>query len=248
MRTEPRRRIRWWAALLLVLVTNARADHGEIPLGVSQSLRFTIPSPEEVRLRYSVLVGVMASGPYLAEADLDHSGKLDEAEKLALGQRLAAEVARRLELLLDGRRVTLRFDEVRTAFENDSVGPWPFSVHLAASFVPGRASSHEVQLRGVIPFPRLEETLISVSAVRPVRLLRVLNAAPTEDGAKTSYFRTDGADQPLSFTFTGRQRLVSTRALVRGAMAFGVLIIAGGLLLLRRRPRAPQERNPSDAS
>lgn len=244
MRTEPGLWIRWWPALLLVLFTEARADHDAIPIGVSQYIRFTVSSPSEVKLSYSILVGVRASVSLLQEADLDHSGKLDEMEQRALGQRFAREVAARLDLSLDGRRVTLRFDEVRTAFESDSVGVWPFSVHLTSSLATKRAGSHEVSLRGVVPFQPLAETLISASAVQPVRLLSAKNAKWTADGVEANYFGSDGTDRPMSFTFSGQPSLLSARALVRGAAAFGVVICAIGMALLRRRPRPLDERTP----
>lgn len=246
MTTESQRRLaRGVALLLLTLAASAHADHGEIPLDISQSLRFKLTAAEEVRLSYSFLVGVLAAVSYREQADLDHSGTLDAAEQRALGQRLAAEVAQRLDLSLDGERAALRFEEPRTAFESDRVGPWPFSVHLTTVLRAQAREVHELRLRGVVPLPPLGEAQIAVSAVAPVRLLGVTHAERTADGARTSYFKTDGSAQPLAFTFTGsrRPRVAPARVLVRAAMALGVGLIALGLVLLRRRPRPLQERN-----
>lgn len=239
-----------WPALLLLLCTHARADHGEVPLRVNQYLRFQVVSSSEVRLSYAIFLGVLVAMPYRQEADRDHNGRLDEAEQRALGQRLASELAQRLDLSLDGRRATLHFDEVRTALDGDAVGPWAFSLHLGTSLYADAGARHRVRLRGVVPLPPLGEASVWVSeqGQGQGRLLSGTNVAWNGAEATAHYYGVDGSDRPLSFTFAGRGRSWSAvaRMLVRGAMALGVGIMIVGVTLLFRRPKNLQARSPVD--
>src|SRR5262249_40552727 len=141
------------------------------PVTVNRYLKFSLVSPNEVRLAYTVMYG---AGPALRErklADINADGRLDAAETRALGERLAGDLTRALELAVDGRRFEPRFDPPEVGLAGAEVGPNPFSIDLIAHLSLGTAAEHTVGYDDPTPVPELGETEVRIEEGPTTRLI-----------------------------------------------------------------------------
>jgi hypothetical protein len=168
----------------LFLSTRANAHPEFSPVTTNRYLKLDLVAVDEggdeVRLAYSVMFG---AGPALAErrrADGNRDGKLDDAESRAIGDKLQADVAAHLKILVDGRPAAPNWEPPAVGLAGVEVGPSPFSVDLVARLACPGAGVHLLVLDDNTELPQLGETEIRIEESPRTRLLEAHRGPPQD--------------------------------------------------------------------
>jgi ABC-type nickel/cobalt efflux system permease component RcnA len=159
-----------FALLALLLCSTSAYAH---PLGnftVSQYVRIE-PGQEQVRLIYVVDMAEIPTHAERARIDADGDGELSPAERDAYSQQIAQQLAVGLELTIDGRRQSLRVQQVALTFPPGQAGlpTLRLVMHYASHQAPGDAA--EIALHNANYADRLGWREIVVAPQDGVRLL-----------------------------------------------------------------------------
>ncbi|HLU68327.1 MAG TPA: hypothetical protein VKZ63_18715 [Kofleriaceae bacterium] len=245
------------AALLLALgaalLPPAAAAH--VAPSARENNRYLTLTPlgDRVRLAYVVYIGEEPGRRARARMDRDRSGRIDADESAAYAGEIAAEVAARVEVAVDGRALPLRFSEVHIGLGDDGVGGGSFAIDLVAWIClerPREHLEHELRLvdRFEIPAPGESELRVdpgpgvSVTSARfasdpagaPARLERRWRGGPgpAAGGYQLSFTvdpsRAPFSDQPCA------PAPARDGALWPYLVAAAALMTSVGLLALRR--------------
>jgi hypothetical protein len=166
----------------LFVGTSASAHPEFSPASTNRYLKLTLLSPAEVRLAYTVLYGAGPASAARQAADLDRSGKLDDAESKALGTRLLADVQKGLTLTCDGKPATPVWETPAVGLLGADVGPNPFSVDLIARVPCAGVPPHELVLDDRTELPMLGETEVRAEESPATTLLAFHRGPSTNAG------------------------------------------------------------------
>jgi hypothetical protein len=162
-----------WCALLFVTVAAPAAAHvAPSQTGNNRYIK-VLPFADRVRVAYTVFYGEAPGRAMRAALDTDHDGQISDAEARAYGDKLAAEVAPAMEVVVDGVRQHLRFDEVSVGLGSPSVTAGAWSVDLVAwpCSAAGADGVHHVVLRDRYDLPLAAETELWVVDVPDVAVV-----------------------------------------------------------------------------
>jgi hypothetical protein len=245
-------------ALATVLVgTRPSAAHPEFnPVVINRYIKLTLVARDQVRLAYTVMFG---AGPAEAErklADANGDGRVDEAERRALGARLAGQLTSGLALEVDGRPLAPGFAPPEVGLAGDEVGPSPFSIDLIARVSLPPAERHTLRFDDQTSVPLLGETEVRVEEGPTTRLIaahrgrggvdketRFLFRGPRfsalEDRSIELVFAAAAADNGSAPAGDGGRRRGAWIALGVG----GLVLAAWALLVAARSRSAARYRN-----
>ena len=183
--------------------------------------RYVLVAPlgDRVRLAYTVYMGQEPGRRARARMDADHDGRLDDREARAFGDELAAQVAPRLSLEVDGRPVAVQWQEVDVGLGQPVADAGAFAVDLVAWIClerPRERLAHRVRLRDGFHLPdpgetelRAEESpgvRITHSRLGPIRSSEVRLDYRWMGGpglAETDGYRLEFTVDPALATFAG---------------------------------------------
>jgi hypothetical protein len=174
----------------LFLAARAKGHPEYAPSTVNHYVKFDLVAPDALRIAYTVMVGPAPAAAWRRAADANADGKLDEAERRAIGERARAAVAKGIALAVDGQTVVPAFDAPVVGLAGDEVAPSPLSVDLVAQLKLSPAAKHTVRFDDATAEPQLGESEILVEESPSTRLL-------------TSHRGPDGTELQTRFLFRG---------------------------------------------
>jgi hypothetical protein len=240
------------AAALAVWAAPAAAHVAPSTDGNNRYLKLT-PLGDRVRLAYTVFYGEVPGAEMRKAIDADRNGTIDDAESQAFGTQLAAEIARALEVTVDGARQSVAWSEVVVGMGTLRVVAGTFSVDLVAWLclaVP--RATHTVLLRDRFRIARPGETEVKVEDSPGVTIDHARIGIDDDLGYDYKIIGPGGPleDDGLDLQFTAGDKAVMTsdaicrrevpRSALRpgaivGATAVAVFVLAGLVTLVRRR-------------
>jgi hypothetical protein len=151
------------------------------------------------------------------QADADGDGRIDAAEARALGERLRVQVARGIQLSLDGARTVPEFDEPQVGLAGPEVAPSPFSVDLVARLRPAPSSgAHLVRYDDATELPLLGESEVRIEEGPRARLLAAFRGTASDGLERRFLFRGPKfsalEDRSITFRFAAAPSPASTSA------------------------------------
>ncbi len=128
--------------------------------------------PGEVRVSYVIMAGDVPALSLRQGADQNHDGRVDAPEARALAQRLREGAAHGISLRVDGRPVTIAFDEPVVTMPDDHVAPAPLAVDLSARVPLLPAPVHELRYDDRDRLDPVGEVVLVIEESPGVRLLQ----------------------------------------------------------------------------
>jgi hypothetical protein len=212
------------------------------------------PMGDRVRIAYTVFYGEVPGTGMRKAIDTDHDGMVGAAESQAFGTALAAEIARALEVTVDGARQPVAWSQVSAGMGTPQVAAGAFSVDLVAWLcLAASRGTHQVLLRDHYRLARPGETEVKVEDSPGVTIDRARIGVDDDLGYEYKILGPGGPleEDGLDLQFTAGEaavvtadaicqgsaphRTLSTGAIV-GAAAVGLAGLAGLVALVRRRP------------
>lgn len=149
------------------------------------------PLGDRVRLAYTVFLGQIPGHALRRTMDRDGDGVVSDGEAQRWGDELAAQVAARLELEVDGAPARVRWDEVDVSLNDPSISGGAFAVDMVAwaCFQQPRVRlQHRVELydRFRIPTPGESEIIVEDSPG-----VRIVHSQLGSDTASDAHPRMD---------------------------------------------------------
>lgn len=171
-----------------LLVAHAVVEaHPEFaPSTVNRYIKLDLVAPDEVRLAYTLMVGPAPAAVWRRAADANADGKIDDADKRALGERAKKAALAGISLRVDGKDVPLALEVADVGLAGDEVAASPFSVDLVAHIKLGGAGPHTVRFDDATPEPQLGETEVRVEESPATRLVAA-HRGPTGDEKETRF-------------------------------------------------------------
>jgi hypothetical protein len=138
--------------------------------------RYVLVAPlgDRVRLAYTVYMGQVPGRAARQRMDADRDGRLSQEEARRYGEQLAAQVAPRLSLEVDGREIDVAW-EVDVGLGQPVTDAGAFAVDLVAWIClerPRERLAHRLQLRDRFHLPDPGETELSAEESPGVRITR----------------------------------------------------------------------------
>ena len=154
------------------------------------------PLGDRIRLAYTVFFGEVPGASARRTIDANADGTIDEAEAHAFGARLAADVAGKLELDVDGKVQPIRWATVDVGMGTPEVAAGAFSVDLVAyACFDAPRGRHRVHVYDRYTPPRPGEAEASVED-SPGIAIEHARVGTAEDSSND--FRFAGAGGPLA--------------------------------------------------
>jgi hypothetical protein len=265
-RDPTRRRARAALAAAAALPFLARPAAGHVGPSPRENNRYILIAPlgDRLRLSYTVYMGEQPGRAARARMDADRDGRIDPGEAERYGAEVAAEVAPRLELELDGRSIAIEWQDVDVGLGQPLTDGGAFAVDLVAWICfesPRERLAHRVRFRDRFRVPDPGETELTAEESPGVRITRSELGPKRGSAAVRLAFRWSGGPGPaesdgyrLEFevdpalaTFTGEScdaagagegpaGAGSRRGWLIGGGA-ALLALAGAAALVRRRIR-----------
>jgi hypothetical protein len=132
------------------------------------------PLGDRVRLAYTVYMGQVPGRGARARMDADRDGRLSESEARAYGEQVAAQLAPRISIEVDGRPVDVAW-EVDVGLGQPVTSAGAFAVDLVAWIClerPRERLVHRLRLRDRFVLPDPGETELSAEESPGVRITR----------------------------------------------------------------------------
>jgi hypothetical protein len=148
------------------------------------------PLGDRVRMVYTVYIGQQPGRAARARMDADRDGRLDEREAQAYGDAMAAQVAPRLSLEVDGRPVAIDWQEVDVGLGQPTVAAGAFAVDLVAWIClpsPRERLTHRVHLRDGFHLPTPGENELRAEESPGVRIVRTQLGSGRTDTVRLMY-------------------------------------------------------------
>ncbi|HKE14776.1 MAG TPA: hypothetical protein VKB80_07940 [Kofleriaceae bacterium] len=218
------------------------------------------PLGDRVRVAYTVYMGQEPGRKARARMDANRDGRIGEREAQDFGDQLAAQVAPRLSLEVDGRPIAVSWQDVDVGLGQPVTDAGAFAVDLVAWIClerPRERLAHRVRLRDGFHLPdpgeselHAEESpgvRITHSTLGPIRSSAVHLDYRWMGGpglAETDGYRLEFTVDPAVATFAGSECIGGgeaappgrvPRGLVAAAAAAGAAVVAAALWLARRR-------------
>lgn len=215
------------------------------------------PLGDRVRLAYTVFYGEIPGAGMRGAIDANHDGAIDDSESQAFGTRLAGDIARALDVAVDGKRQSVVWSQVVVGMGTPQTTAGAFSVDLVAwvCLTPPRGK-HLVLLRDHYAIERPGETEVKVEDSPGVTIHSTrIGGASWEDNdyklvGPSGALETEGLE--LDFTASDKaavtadgvcegpapHRRLPALTIVGAAAVAGFLVAVGVLLVIRLRRRA----------
>jgi hypothetical protein len=244
-------------ALALALAAVPARAHVAPAVGDNNRYLKLTPLGDRVRLAYTVFYGEIPGAGMRGAIDANHDGAIDDRESQAFGTRLAGEIARALDVAVDGRPQGVVWSQVVVGMGSPLTTAGAFSVDLVAwaCLTPPRGK-HVVLLRDHYAIERPGETEVKVEDSPGVTIHSTrIGGASWEDNdyklvGPSGALETEGLE--LDFTASDKaavtgdgvcegpaaHRLQPARAIVGVAAGAGLALTAAVLLVIRFRRRA----------
>ncbi|HSR98457.1 MAG TPA: hypothetical protein VLM79_15470 [Kofleriaceae bacterium] len=244
-------------ALALALpVVPARAHVAPAVGDNNRYLKLT-PLGDRVRLAYTVFYGEIPGAGMRGTIDANHDGAIDDSESQAFGTRLAGDIARALEITVDGKPQSVVWSQVVVGMGSPQTTAGAFSVDLVAwvCLTPPRGK-HVVLLRDHYAIERPGETEVKVEDSPGVTIHSTrIGGASWEDNdyklvGPSGALETEGfeldftAGDKAAVTADGvcagpaRRGRLPVLAIVGAAAAAGFVLAAAVMVVIRLRRRA----------
>lgn len=215
------------------------------------------PAADRVRLAYTVFFGEVPGAGLRRTIDADRDGRISDPESQAFGDKLGAEVAAGLEVTVGGVTHPVRWSIVSVGMGTPTTTAGAFSVDLVSWLcLPAAGGRHTVAVRDRFRIPRPGETEVKVEDGPGITIHHArVGTASTSDGANEYRFVGPGgplADDGLDLAFTAGDGAPRTadgacagvpahrpfpRGLIVGAAAVLAFVLAGVVVVVRRRAR-----------
>ena len=244
------------AVALALSAVQARAHVAPAVGDNNRYLKLT-PLGDRVRLAYTVFYGEIPGAGLRGAIDANHDGAIDDSESRAFGTRLAGDIARALDVAVDGKRQSVVWSQVVVGMGTPQTTAGAFSVDLVAwvCLTPPRGK-HLVLLRDHYAIERPGETEVKVedSPGVTIHATRIGGASWEDNDYKlvgpSGALETEGLE--LDFTANDKaavtadgvcerpapHRRLPVLAIVGAAAVAGFVIAAGVLLVVRFRRRS----------
>ena len=188
-------------APVMVAATGGAAGAHVAPSERDNNRYLTVaPLGDRVRLAYTVFLGQIPGHALRRTMDKDGDGVVSDGEAQRWGDQLAAQVAARLELTVDGARTQVRWDEVDVSLNDPSVTGGAFAVDMVAWACfkrPHAQLQHRVQLYDRFRIPTPGESQITVEDSPGVRIVHSQFGSETgADAHPRMMFRWRGGPGP----------------------------------------------------
>ena len=133
------------------------------------------PLGDRIRLAYTVYMGQVPGRQARQRMDANRDGRLDEGEARTYGEQVAAQVAPRLSLEVDGRPVAIQWQEIDVGLGQPIADAGAFAVDLIAWICleqPREQLAHRLHLRDRFHVPYPGETELRAEESPGVRITR----------------------------------------------------------------------------
>jgi len=230
---------------------------GHVAPSVDDNNRYLKLTPlgDRVRLVYTVFFGEIPGASERRTIDIDHNGRISEAESHTFAVRLAADVADGLQLEVDGRVEPVTWTTVDAGMGTPEVAAGAFSIDLVANVCLSQfRGQHRIVLRDRFRIPHPGETEAKIEDSPGVTVDRA-HVGPVDDPGHDFRFAGPGGpleDDGLELVFTANEKAPVTadgkcveraggasRVPWIAAIAGGAVVLAGlAWWLLRGRSRA----------
>ena len=231
--------------------------------GVTDNNRYLKLSPaaDRVRLAYTVFYGKEPGAALRPSLDTDASGQISDVEGQAFAGTLADEVARALEVTIDGRTIPVWWATAAVGMGSPETKAGAFSIDFVAWLcLPSVRGTHTVLVRDRFRIPNPGETEIKVEDALGITIGKT-TVGPTASGEHEYKFLGPGgplSDDGLALTFTASENAPlgdSTCASAAGTggrfglppvIIVGVAAVIGALLafFIARRISRGTKRTP----
>jgi hypothetical protein len=216
------------------------------------------PLGDRVRLAYTVYMGQVPGRGARARMDADGDRRLSDGEARRYGDEVAAQVAPRLSIEVDGRPVDVAW-QVDVGLGQPVTNAGAFAVDLVAWIClerPRERTVHRLRLRDRFHLPDPGETELSAEESPGVRITRsqlgssaasprrldfrwMGGPGPAETAGYLMEFEVDPALAMFGGDGCGDDASAEADGdgIVPGVLAAGLVIVAAALLLVRRARR-----------
>lgn len=150
---------------------------GHVAPSERENNRYVLVAPlaDRVRLSYTVWMGQEPGRRARPRMDTDRDGQIEPAEADAYGAQVAAQVAPRLEVEVDGRPVAIEWQEIDVGLGQPSTDGGAFAVDLVAWVCldrPREQLTHRLRLRDRFQVPDPGETELRIEESPGLRVTR----------------------------------------------------------------------------
>jgi len=215
------------------------------------------PQADRLRISYTVFFGSVPGAKLRPTIDANRDKSIDEAEARAFGDKIAAELAASLDVVVDGKARKLAWETVAVGMGSQSIFDGAFSVDLIAYLCfDVRGGDHAFQIHDRYKVTNPGETEVRVEDVPDIKLTKVklgvlVEAALHEfrivgpatpmmdDGLDVAL--TAGPRAPVSGACKGAQAAASkgpSPAIIIAIVVLGIAVGVAGSIVMRRRAAA----------
>lgn len=239
------------AALAVVAVTLLA---GHVAPSVDDNNRYLKVTPlgDGIRFAYTVFFGEIPGATERKQLDANRDGRIDDAERRAYGDKLAASVKAALEVELDGKPQQVTWQLVDVGLGSEATAAGSFSVDMITYLCGTPGAKHTLRLRDQFRIPRPGETEMKIEDSPGVTITRA-HVGPANDPSRD--WRFVGPGGPLSddglelqWTASAKAEAVPNASCGKAPtsssrtpwtlIGLGALIAIGAALLVARRLRA----------
>jgi hypothetical protein len=202
-------RMRRLSVLAITLLAAKALGHVAPSVDVNNRYLKLTPGADRVRLAYTVFFGHTPGAAARKMIDGNRDGTIDDREAQPFGERVGAEVAGALELVVDGKRQPVSWTAVSVGMGTPATQGGAFSVDLIATLcVEQPTGSHTLELRDGyrLPIPGETELVIDDSPGITNQSLSIGGRAIPELSLKFVGPGGPLADQGARVTFTITER------------------------------------------
>lgn len=188
----------WVATAIALNLASHRSAFGHVAGSVDTNNRYVKLSPlgDRVRVVYTVVFGEVPGASARRQMDLDRDGQISEQERRRFGAPFATQIARALELSVDGVASRMTWDHVDVGLGTTATAAGAFAVDLVAAVcLASNRARHIIHMRDLFINSSPGETEITIEPGPGIHIERAQIGAYADP---TYQFRFSGSDRALS--------------------------------------------------